>query len=190
MNMQAKREDYGAAPKALHWLTVGFVAIAWALGIFGDDLPKGAARDTGLLFHVSIGLAILAIAVVRIPLHIASPPPPAPPTRFGRWSIAWIDPISRITHLALYALLVAVPVVGIAVQFARGHALPLFGLAEIASPWPADKAFARNLKEIHEVSAHLLVILALFHMTAALIHHWVFGDSVLTRMLPHFRKPM
>jgi len=190
MNPRARREEYDAVAKTLHWLTVGFVAIAWALGIFGDSLPKGAMRDTGLLFHIAIGLAILAMAIIRIPWRFVSPPPRVPPTRFGRWLIEWVDPVSRITHFALYALLLAVPLIGIALQFARGHSLPLFGLAEIPSPWPADRAFARNVKEVHEVLAHLLVVLALFHMTAALLHHWVFGDSVLRRMLPHFRKRM
>ena len=46
-----------------------------------------------------------------------------------------MDPAARIAHYTLYALLVAVPVAGIVLQFARGDALPLFGLAEIASPW-------------------------------------------------------
>ena len=91
-------------------------------------------------------------------------------------------------HYVLYGLLVAVPVFGIALQFAEGHALPLFGLGEILSPWPADKAFAHSLKEVHEILAHLLVILAVFHMTAALVHHVVFGDNTLKRMLPRMRR--
>jgi cytochrome b561 len=85
-------------------------------------------------------------------------------------------------------LLVAVPAFGIALQFARGHALPLFGLGEIPSPWIADKAFAHNIKEAHEVLANVLVILAAFHMAAALVHHFVFGDNTLRRMLPHLHK--
>jgi cytochrome b561 len=91
-------------------------------------------------------------------------------------------------HYLLYALLVLVPAAGIAPEFARGHPLPIFGLAEISSPWIADNAFASNVKEVHEVFANLLVILALFHMTAALVHHWVSGDSTLRRMLPRLHK--
>jgi len=68
------------------------------------------------------------------------------------------------------------------------HSLSIFGLAEIPSPWIADRAFASNMKEVHEVLANLLVILALFHMTAALVHHWVFGDSTQRRTLPCLHK--
>jgi cytochrome b561 len=188
--MKARIEDYGPIPKLLHWVTVALVAVAWVLGTFSDELSKGAARDTGLLAHIWIGLAILAIAAIRIPLRIANPPPRAAPTEFAKWLIEWTDPAARIMHYLLYALLLAVPVVGIAVQFAQGHPLSLFGLADVPSPWAPDKPFAHSVKEVHEVLANLLVILAVFHMTAALVHHIVFGDNTLRRMLPRMRKQM
>lgn len=183
-----EHKDYGPVAKTLHWATVAFVIVAWTLGTFGDELSKGPARDSGLLVHIWIGLAILVIAFVRIPWRIANPPPKAPPTEFGKWLVEWTDPVSRVMHYVLYGLLVLVPVFGIALQFARGDSLPLFGLAEIPSPWLADKAFAHSVKEVHEVLANLLVILAAFHMAAALLHHIVFDDNTLRRMLPHPRK--
>ena len=181
-------DGYGPIAKTLHWATVAFVIVAWALGTFGDELSEGRVRDTGLLVHIWIGLTVLVIAFVRIPWRIANPPPKVLPTEFGKWLLEWTDPVSRVMHYVLYGLLVLVPLFGIALQFARGHSLPLFGLAEIPSPWLADKAFAHNLKEVHEVLANLLLILAAFHMTAALLHHIVFGDSTLRRMLPAPRK--
>jgi cytochrome b561 len=71
-----------------------------------------------------------------------------------------------------------------ALQFARGDALQLFGLFEIPSPWLANRTFARTAKEVHEVPANGLVILAGFHAAAALVHHWVFRDRTLVRILP------
>lgn len=93
-----------------------------------------------------------------------------------------------MAHVGLYALLIAVPVIGIVLQFARGEALPLFGLMEITSPWQKDRAFAHNVKELHEIAAHGLVVLAGLHGGAALAHHWIFRDRTLVRMLPHFTK--
>jgi cytochrome b561 len=181
-------EDYGPVAKALHWATAFLVIAAWLLGTFGDDLAEGPVRESGLLIHIWMGLTILVIAFVRIPWRIANPPPKILATEFGKWLVEWTDPVSRVMHYLLYALLVLVPLFGIAVQFARGHSLPLFGLAEIPSPWIADKAFAHSLKEVHEALANLLVILAAFHMTAALLHHIVFGDHTLRRMLPRSRR--
>ncbi|MFB9261935.1 cytochrome b [Bradyrhizobium erythrophlei] len=182
-------DAYGAIAKTFHWAMVLLVVVAWASGTFGDGLSQGAGQDNCLRAHVWIGLTVLALAAVRITWRIANPPPKVVPTEFGRWLIEWTDPASRTMHYVLYVLLVVVPAFGIALLFARGHPLPLFGLAEIRSPWPADKASARNLETAHEILANLLVILALFHMLAALLHHWVFGDNTLKRMLPHSRNP-
>jgi cytochrome b561 len=180
--------EYGAVAKALHWITVFFVVAAWALGSFGDELSESSARNMGLYTHISLGLGILVVAAVRIPRRIANPPPKIAPTEFGRWLVGWTDPVSRIMHYVLYLLLVLVPAAGITLQFARGHSLPILGLSEIPSPWIVDKAFASEVKQVHAILANFLVILALFHMTAALIHHWVFGDRTLRRMLPRFHK--
>lgn len=171
---------YGAIPQILHWLTVGLVVLAWELGEFGNALPKGAARAAGLFVHNSAGLAILAVLVVRLLWRLVDPPPPPEPTVLGKW----LDHVGRLAHHALYALLIVTPIAGIVLQFARGDALPLFGLSEIPSPWPANRPFARTVKEIHEVLANALVILAAFHAAAALVHHWLFRDRTLVRMLP------
>ena len=180
--------DYGPVAKTLHWVTVLLVLIAWALGILGEDFSERSTHESGLLTHISIGLVILVIAAVRIPWRIANPPPKNPITEFGKWLIEWTDPASRLMHYILYGLLVATPALGIALLFAQGHSLPLFGLLEIPSPWLADRTLVRGIKEMHEILANLLVILATFHMTAALVHHLVFRDNTLRRILPHLRK--
>jgi len=180
MRLRNSADGYGLVPQVLHWLTVGLVLAAWILGSLDDELPKGAARGIGLLVHESAGLAILAILVLRLLWRIADPPPPPEPTVLGEW----LDRAGRLAHYALYALLIAAPVAGIVLQFARGEPLQLFGLAEITSPWSANRAFARTVKEVHEVLANGLVIFAGFHAAAALVHHWVFRDRTLVRMLP------
>jgi cytochrome b561 len=111
--------------------------------------------------------------------RIGDPPPPPEQTLFGRWG----ERAGVMMHYALYGLVIAVIVLGVAVQFARGDALPVFWF-EIGSPWPADRALARTLKEIHEVLANGLIIFAGLHALAALIHHWILRDRTLLRMLP------
>jgi cytochrome b561-like protein len=97
------------------------------------------------------GLAILILVALRINWRLFDPPPPFEASWFGQW----LDLAARLTHLALYGLLIAVPVVGVLVQFARGDALPIFGIVDIASPWVRDRAFAKSLKEVHETLANL-----------------------------------
>ena len=175
-------KGYGAIPQAVHWLTVILVAVAWILGLFGDDLPKGAPRAAGWLVHIYAGVAVITLLVLRLAWNLFNPPPSAAPTTLGAWSVR----LGKVAHYLLYALLIAVPVVGIVLQFARGDAIPIFGLVEIASPWVKDRAFSGSVKEVHEVLAHTLVVVAGFHAAAALIHHWILRDRTLVRMLPRF----
>lgn len=180
---------YGAIAQSLHWSVVLLVVLAWGLGVVGDELPKGAAEAAALFVHISAGLLVVLLTVLRLLWRLADPSPQPEETGFDNSGIAsWIGFGAKLAHLGLYLLLVAVPLLGIAVQFARGKGLPVLGLFEIATPWPADRALARYLKGIHELLAHGLMALAGVHAASALVHHWVFGDNTLVRMLPGSRS--
>lgn len=181
MRLRNSPDGYGAIPQALHWLTVALVLLAWVLGQFDDALP----RATGLYIHISAGLAILPLLAIRLCWRLADSPPPVEASAFG----VWLDRAGRLAHYALYGLLIAAPLAGIVLQFARGDALPLFGLTEIVSPWPRDRAFARSVKEVHEVLSNALIFLALLHAAAALVHHLLLRDRTLLRMLPRGHDP-
>jgi cytochrome b561 len=159
---------------------VALVIVAWLLGTFDDAFPRGAARAASLFVHMTAGLAILVLLLGRAAWRVGDPPPPVESSGLGVWG----ERAGQFAHYALYVLLAAVSIAGIVVQFARGNALPVFGLFEIASPWASNRAFARSVKEVHEVLANALVILAILHAVAALVHHWIFRDRTLARMLP------
>ena len=184
MRVRNSSQGYGAIAMALHWIVVVLVLGTWLTGQFGDELPRGAARETGLFVHMSLGLAIVAFVVARLFWRVADPPPAPEASAFGVWG----ERAGKAVHYLIYALLIAVPVAGIVVQFARGHALPVFGLFEIASPWAADRAFAHDVKEIHEVLANGIMALIGLHAAAALVHHYIFHDRTLLRMLPGSRS--
>jgi cytochrome b561 len=171
---------YGVLPQALHWLTAICVIAGWLLGQFIDAFPKGPPRAWALWTHITLGECVMLFLIVRLVWRIADRPPPPEPTRFGRLLVI----ASKLGHYTLYALLSAVPLVGIMVQLKRGNALPVFGAWNFASPWPTDRSTAGSLLEVHELLANALLILAGIHAAAALIHHYVLGDRTLVRMLP------
>jgi len=171
---------YGALPQALHWLTAICVAVGWLLGQFMDDFPKGVARASAFSTHLALGELVIILLVVRLLWRFANRPPALMPTRFGLAG----EIAARLGHVILYALLLAVPFVGIVALLKRGHALPIFGVWQVASPWPADRAAAHSVMEVHELLANALLIFAALHAAAALIHHYVFHDRTLARMLP------
>jgi cytochrome b561 len=171
---------YGALSQAMHWATVICVVAGWLLGQFMHDFPKGIARDSALTAHIALGEFVLVLLAVRLFWRQFNRPPALVSTRFGRAG----EIAATIGHYALYALLLAVPIVGIVAQFKRGNALPIFGVWHFASPWPADRAAAHSVTEVHELLANALLVFAGLHAGAALIHHYVFGDRTLARMLP------
>ena len=185
MQLFNSTKDYGAIPQALHWLTVFLVALAWALGIFDDVLPKGGPRDSGLFVHICAGIAILALLVARLTWRLVDPAPPPEATEFGDMD----GKVARScrSDRALQPLCFA------GSSSCRWHCASVCAWrcpaaiwsGRIPSPWLKDRAFAHSVKEVHEVLAHALVILAIMHAAAALIHHWVFRDRTLVRMLPH-----
>jgi cytochrome b561 len=183
MRLRNASDSYGAVAQTLHWTVMALVLVAWLAGQFGDDLPR-SARAAVLSIHISAGLAVIAFVIIRLAWRLIDAPPPPEVTVLGRWA----EQFGQWMHYALYVLLLAAPAVGIVVQFARGNALPVFGLIEIASPWSADRAFAHNVKEVHEALSNALVILAALHVAAALAHHWVLRDRTLVRMLPGPRR--
>ena len=172
---------YGAVPQVLHWLTAIFVICGFLLGQFGDDLPKGNAQVIGLFVHMTLGQCVIALLIARSCLArrqsaaAAGTDAARPACGLGR---------PKLSHFTLYALLLVVPFLGIIVQLKRGHALPVLGFWELQSPWPADRNIARTILGFHGWLADALLILAGVHAGAALVHHYVWRDSTLRRMLP------
>jgi cytochrome b561 len=180
MQIFSTPQRYGAVVQAMHWFTALCVFAAWVLGTVGDDLPRGLARDAGLFAHMSLGLAVALVLAMRLAWRIVDTPPPPETTPLG----PWLDRAGRFAHVVIYVLLAAVPATGIVAQFARGRAIPLFGLGSIESPWAADRAFAHSVTEVHEFLANLLLAVVALHAAAALVHHWLLRDRTLLRMLP------
>jgi cytochrome b561 len=180
MQLANSNTRYGAVPQALHWLTALFVICGFLLGQFGDVFPKGPPRELGLLVHMTLGQGVLALLLARLLWRRVNPPPPPEATRFGRL----IEIAARASHFTLYGLLLVVPLLGVIVQLKRGNELPIFALWHVQSPWPVDRSLARSILSLHGTLADTLLILAGIHSCAALVHHWIWRDRTLSRMLP------
>jgi cytochrome b561 len=120
------------------------------------------------------------LLIIRLAWRIFNPPPPPEATPLGRLVVV----TAKFSHFTLYALLFVVPLLGMIVQLKRGHDLPIFGLWDLTWPWPADRPVARTALTVHYYLANALLILAGIHASAALVHHWIWRDRTLARMLP------
>jgi cytochrome b561 len=169
--------NYGAGPKLIHWLTAALVVGAWAIGTFFDFIPKGPARQIAGLIHVSFGEVIALLLIARLIWRAVNPPPPPEQPSL----------LAKGMLIAIYALLLAVPLVGVAMVFSGGHPLRVFAILQIPSPLAENKPLHDTLKEAHEWLANGLVFLALLHAGAAFHQHFGLRNSTLRRMLPFAR---
>jgi len=168
----------GNLARLLHWIMAAMILGLLALGIALDEIPRGAARNFGMMLHQSFGLVFVALLLVRLGVR---PDAAATASAFGSWG-------ARAMHAALYALMFAIPLAGLGNQWARGRASDFFGLLLLPSPLAPDRTLAKLLGEIHETAAAVLVVLAGIHALAALWHHFVRRDDVLRNMLPGRRQ--
>ncbi|HOZ24664.1 MAG TPA: cytochrome b, partial [Thermomonas sp.] len=129
--------------------------------------------------HKSIGITILALVAIRIAwrLHAGAPDPiPGSPR--------WQERIASLTHLALYGLLLAMPLSGWILNSASGFPLQWFGLFNLPAITGKDHELHELAEDIHEWLFWAMATLVVLHASAAFYHHLFQRDATLARMLP------
>jgi cytochrome b561 len=179
MTLRNTTRRWGVIAQLLHWLIVLFIVAQFTLATLFDQLPAGAKKLTLLSRHKSIGITILALALLRLAWRWNNPTPTLPDT-LKRYQRA----LARLTHMLLYVLLFAVPLSGWLMSSARGFPVSWFGFFQLPDLVPKNKALYEVLLSTHGILAWTLGIVATLHLLAALKHHFVLKDDVLRRMLP------
>ena len=165
---------------ALHWLTAALVILLWTMGQTIDWFPRGTGRSFYRSLHIALGAVLAVTLVLRLQWRLSGGGQ-LPPAGSG-----WLRVVSTGTHHALYLLLLAAVLVGLLNTWVRGDTL--FGLWQIPSPAPDNRALRHTVGEWHEWAANALIFVAAVHAGAALWHHHVLRDGVLQRMLPSLRR--
>ena len=177
--MKTEGKHYHPLQIGVHWLTLLLLIAVYALIELRDIYPKGSAgHELMKTWHFMLGMAVLAVVLVRLPLRLmlqAPPITPAPP--------AWQEQLAHAMHWALYGFLIVMPLLGWLTLSAKGQPIPFFGL-ELPALMGPDRATAKNLEGIHELIGNLGFFLIGLHAAAALWHHYFMRDDTLERMLP------
>jgi superoxide oxidase len=163
---------------ALHWLTLLLIAGAYLTSELREafeDTPTEAVIDE---WHALLGLTVLGLAALRIAVRAVSRTPPIepPPPR-------WQARIATLVHLALYGLMLLLPLTGWLMLNADGETARWFGQALPALIGPSRR-LAHTLEDIHEALANAGYFLIGLHAAAALFHHYVARDNTLRLMVP------
>lgn len=170
---------YGTVAQALHWATAVLVLVAFTYGLGGsEERVYSAARDAQRRLHETLGLLVLTLVLVRLAWRAfdVRPDPPAVPR--------WMGVTARAVHVALYALLLAVPLTAITGAWLEGHAVTLLGGIDIA-PWVASShGIGTTFASVHTWLGDAILWVAGVHAVAGLYHHFILRDGVLASMLP------
>ena len=174
---------YAMVAIVLHWLLGLSILVMFGVGIYMADLPFSPLRLKLYNYHKWAGICFLLLTVLRLLWRFTHRPPKLP-AAIQQAMPTWQTRAYHATHGALYALFFAVPLIGWAYSSAAGFPIVLFGVIPLPDLLAVDKEFAKQIKELHQISAFTLVGLAFLHIAAALKHQFIDRDKLINRMLP------
>ncbi len=154
--------EFSRPQKWLHWAVVGLLIPQYLVfdGVgraFNDGLRAGAMTySTTSIAHIAIGTVVLALAALRLVLRASNGAPPPPADEPPLAALA-----AKVTHVALYALLFALPLSGLAAWFLQIH----------------------DLGDLHEVGTNLLLAVAGLHVAAVIAHQFWWKTGIMRRMI-------
>jgi cytochrome b561 len=172
--------SYGPVAKLFHWLIFLLLAAQYAVGSIMPHIGRGTLDEGWVHWHLVIGAAILAVIVLRFVWRLFHPVALA--DNLAPWEMA----LSRITHLALYALVFVMTVLGWAAANFRGWDVTLLGLVKLPALAPKGAAWAHQAGDIHNILVYVLLFFIGLHVAGALYHYFIKRDDVMQRM---FRGP-
>jgi len=179
--MQLRNEEgrYGAVAQGFHWLIAALVLTTVVIALYMTGLPLSPEKIKTYNLHKSIGVTILVLALLRLAWRLVSPPPALPAAMAG-----WERAAAGASHLALYGLLLAQPVIGIFHSSAASFPVVVFGAVTLPSVTAPDKELKETLEALHSWLGWAFIALICLHVAAALRHHFIVKDDILRRMLP------
>jgi len=179
MNTTAQR--YSPFAMLLHWVLAVAIVGSFCMGVYMSDLPFSPQRLKLYNWHKWAGVTILALSALRLLWRLVRRPPADIPMP------GWQRSAAHATHLLLYLLFFAVPLVGWAYSSAAGFPIVWFGVLPLPSFVPVDKELAEAIKPWHAYLAFAMAALVLMHVAAALKHQFIDRDGLLSRMWPTSR---
>lgn len=178
--MTLPHQGYRRPARWLHWIMAALVLLMIPAGLI--MVQKGLSRpvqDALFLFHKNIGVILFVLLIIRLIYRLRNQPPDLPNTL-----PAWQRQAARLSHLALYLLLIVMPVSGYV--RVRADRFPIEGLDAlgIGTLLPKSETLANAASAVHQAAAFGLIALIALHIAAALQHALLRRDGGWSRMWP------
>lgn len=172
-------DGWGPVAIFLHWLVALLIVGQFALGMAAEEAAVSPAKFDLFVWHKSFGVTILLLVALRLAWRLGNPPPGLPasiPLREQK--------LARMGHSVLYVLMFAVPLSGWVISDTSRIPFRIFWSVPTPDLMAANKETSELAAGAHGVLVVLLAVTVALHVAAALRHHLVKRNDVLSRMLP------
>ena len=179
-SLPAEPVRYTRPAIALHWLIALLIVCAFALGWVMTDIPGFTpAKLKYYSWHKWLGVTVFALAIIRV-LWRATHRPPALPD--GMPALQRVG--AHGVHALLYVLMFAIPVTGYLYSSASNIPVVYLGIVPLPRLIDPDPVLKGTFKTLHVSLNYVLLTLVGLHVVAAVKHHVLDRDGLLSRMLP------
>jgi cytochrome b561 len=169
--------QYGTTAKVFHWLIVTLLLVQYPIGWLMPDIHRGVKPGAAMTVHVSFGMVILVLIVLRLAWRLAHPV--APESSLPPWQRL----SSEAVHWLLYALVLATTVTGLFASF-RGWSMSFFYLAPLPMLASNNAAAGKTMDGLHQAMEWALLVVIGIHVATAMAHIFIYRDRIIQRMLP------
>jgi cytochrome b561 len=142
------------------------------------DLHRNMKPGAPMTFHVSIGIVILVLIVLRFAWRLMHPV--APESSLAPWQRL----SSEAVHWLLYVLVLATTATGWLFASFRGWSMQFFYLVPMPMLASENRAAGKTIDGLHQALEWTLLALIVLHVAAALVHLFVYRNRIMHRMLP------
>jgi cytochrome b561 len=177
----SERLHYGTTAKLFHWLIVALLLTQFPIGWFMPDIHGGMKPGNAMMLHLSVGITILMLIVLRFIWRVTHPV--APESSLPPWQRL----SSEGVHWLLYALVLASTLTGWLFASMRGWEISYFSAFPLPMLTSASPSGIHTIDGWHQAAEWALLIVIGVHVAAAMAHIFYYRDRVMQRMLPERR---
>ena len=174
--MISRGMQFTGLQRLLHWFMAACILAMFFIGVgmVSTIMPKYV---TLLLTHRTLGITILVLALIRLGVRARYGAPPLPrdlPEPMKR--------AAQLSHYALYALMIGMPLIGWAMLSAGGYPIVLLWGIHLPAIAPQSASLHALLWTAHQFLGLAFFALILLHLAAALFHALIRRDGVFESM--------
>jgi len=172
------RLQYGTTAKVFHWAIVALLVVQYSIGWLMPDIHRNVKPGVGMTLHISIGISILVLILLRLVWRLTHPVPPDSALQ------PWQRRSSEAVHWLLYVLVLATTMTGWLFASFRGWSISFFYLVPMPMLASDNAAAGKAIDGLHQAAEWSLLVLIGLHVAGALAHLFFYRDRIMQRMLP------